>query len=118
MTQVEVRGLTKEFGRISAVRDMSFTAAAGKVTAFLGPNGSGKTTTLRMVLGLVRPTAGQALIGEVRYQRLPHPRRPVGALLEATGCHPGRRARNQLRVLAAAGAFPDAGWTSCWTRWA
>ena len=68
---------------------MSFTAPAGKVTAFLGPNGSGKTTTLRMVLGLVRPTAGQALIGGVPYQRLAHPRRQVGALLEATSFHPG-----------------------------
>ncbi len=102
MTQVEVRGLSKEFGRITAVRDMSFTAPAGKVTAFLGPNGSGKTTTLRMLLGLVRPTAGQALIGGVSYQRLAQPRRQVGALLEATSFHPGRRARDHLRVLAAA----------------
>ena len=102
MTQVEVRGLTKRFGRTTAVRDMSFTAPAGKVTAFLGPNGSGKTTTLRMVLGLVRPTAGQALIGGVPYPRLARPRRQVGALLEATSFHPGRRARDHLRVLAAA----------------
>ncbi len=62
MTQVEVRGLTKEFGRTSAVRDMSFTAPAGKVTAFLGPNGSGKTTTLRMVLGLVRAAFAVAAV--------------------------------------------------------
>jgi ABC-2 type transport system permease protein len=101
MTQVEVRGLAKEFGRTTAVRDISFTAPAGKVTAFLGPNGSGKTTTLRMVLGLVRPTAGQALIGGVSYQRLAQPRRQVGALLEASSFHPGRRARDHLRVLAA-----------------
>ena len=107
MTQVEVRGLTKEFGRTSAVRDMSFTARAGKVTAFLGPNGSGKTTTLRMVLGLVRPTAGQALIGGVSYQRLARPRRQVGALLEATSFHPGRAARDHLRVLAAADGIAD-----------
>jgi ABC-2 type transport system ATP-binding protein len=106
MTQVDVRGLTKEFGRMTAVRDMSFTAPAGKVTAFLGPNGSGKTTTLRMVLGLVRPTAGQALIGGVPYGRLAQPRRQVGALLEATSFHPGRRARDHLRVLAAAGGIP------------
>jgi len=106
MTQVDVRGLTKEFGRMTAVRDMSFTAPAGKVTAFLGPNGSGKTTTLRMVLGLVRPTAGQALIGGVPYARLGQPRRQVGALLEATSFHPGRRARDHLRVLAAAGDIP------------
>ena len=92
MTQVEVRGLTKRFGRTTAVRDMSFTAPAGQVTAFLGPNGSGKTTTLRMVLGLVRPTAGQALIGGVPYHRLTRPRRgEVGALLEATSFHPGLR---------------------------
>jgi len=105
--ELDVRGLTKQFGRLTAVREMSFTAPAGKVTAFLGPNGSGKTTTLRMVLGLVRPTAGQALIGGVPYRWLPSPRRTVGALLEATSCYPGRRARSHLRVLAAAGSLPD-----------
>jgi ABC-2 type transport system ATP-binding protein len=62
MTQVEVRGLTREFGRTSAVRDMSITAPAGKVTAFLGPNGSGKTITLRMVLGLVRAAFAVAAV--------------------------------------------------------
>jgi ABC-2 type transport system ATP-binding protein len=107
MTQVEVRGLTKTFGRVSAVRDMSFTAPAGKVTGFLGPNGSGKTTTLRILLGLVRPTSGEALINGVRYDRLTRPRRSVGALLEATGFHPGRSARDHLRVLAAADGVPD-----------
>ena len=107
MAEVEVRGLTKTFGRVTAVREMSFTAPSGKVTGFLGPNGSGKTTTLRMVLGLIRPSAGEALIGGVPYARLPRPRRNVGALLEATGFHPGRRARDHLRVLAAAGGMPD-----------
>jgi ABC-2 type transport system ATP-binding protein len=107
MTEVEVRDLTKNFGQVTAVRDMTFTAPAGKITAFLGPNGSGKTTTLRMVLGLVRPTAGQALIGGVPYDRLAHPRHTVGALLESTGFHPGRRARDHLRVLAAASSVPD-----------
>src|SRR6516162_10609486 len=99
---VEVRGLTKTFGRVTAVDEISFTAPAGRVTGFLGPNGSGKTTTLRMVLGLVRPDAGEALIGGVRYGRLARPRRSVGALLEATSFHPGRRARDHLRVLAEA----------------
>jgi ABC-2 type transport system ATP-binding protein len=103
---VEVRGLTKTFGRVTAVREMSFTAPAGKVTGFLGPNGSGKTTTLRMLLGLVEPDAGEALIGGVRYGRLDRPRRTVGALLEATGFHPGRRARDHLRVLADAASVP------------
>ena len=107
MTVVDMRDLTKTFGRVTAVNGMSFTVPAGKVTGFLGPNGAGKTTTLRMVLGLVRPSAGEALIGGVPYHRLARPRRHVGALLEATGFHPGRRARDHLRVLTAAGGLPD-----------
>src|SRR5450631_4379842 len=105
--EIDLRGLTKTFGRVTAVCDVSCTAAEGKVTGFLGPNGSGKTTTLRMALGLVRPTSGEALIGGVPYARLAHPRRQVGALLEATGFHPGRRAVDHLRVLAAAERIPD-----------
>ena len=101
--ELEVRGLTKQFGPVTAVREVSFTAPAGQVTGLLGPNGSGKTTTLRVALGLVRPNAGTALIGGVPYQSLARPRRTVGAMLEATGLHPGRRARDHLRVLAAAG---------------
>src|SRR5260370_1402486 len=107
MAGVEVRDLTKSFGAVAAVRAVSFAGPAGSVTGFLGPNGSGKTTTLRVLLGLVRPSAGEALIGGVRYGHLAHPRRTVGALLEATGFHPGRRARDHLRVLAAAEGIPD-----------
>jgi ABC-2 type transport system ATP-binding protein len=106
MTEVEVRDLTKTFGRVTAVRGMSFTAPAGAVTGFLGPNGSGKTTTLRILLGLVRADAGAALIGGLPYGRLARPRRTVGAMLEATGFHPGRRARDHLRVLASAAEIP------------
>jgi ABC-2 type transport system ATP-binding protein len=106
MEEIEVRGLTKTFGAVTAVRDMSFTAPAGHVTGFLGPNGSGKTTTLRAALGLIRPTAGEALIGGVPYRHLAQPRRRVGALLEASGFHPGRRARNHLAVLAASCGVP------------
>jgi ABC-2 type transport system ATP-binding protein len=106
MSEVEVRDLTKTFGPVTAVREMSFTAPAGKVTGFLGPNGSGKTTTLRILLGLVRADAGEALIGGIRYDRLARPRRSVGALLEATGFHPGRRARDHLQVLADAAGLP------------
>jgi ABC-2 type transport system ATP-binding protein len=107
MTEVEVRGLTKNFGPVAAVKNLSFTAPAGQITGFLGPNGSGKTTTLRAMLGLVRPSSGEALIGGVRYDRLARPRRSVGALLESTGFHPGRRARDHLRVIAAADGLPD-----------
>jgi ABC-2 type transport system ATP-binding protein len=107
MTEIEARGLTKTFGAVRAVRDVSFTAPDGKITGFLGPNGSGKTTTLRVALGLIRPSAGEVLIGGVPYRRLAQPRRRVGALLEATGFHPGRRARDHLRVLATAAGLPD-----------
>jgi len=107
MTDVSVTGLTKRFGAVIAVRDAGFTASSG-VTGFLGPNGAGKTTVLRMLLGLVRPTAGEALIGGVRYTHLRHPRRVVGALLEATGFHPGRTARDHLTIMARLAGLPAA----------
>jgi ABC-2 type transport system ATP-binding protein len=101
MTDIRVTGLTKRFGELTAVRDLTFTVPPG-VTGFLGPNGAGKTTTLRMLLGLVRPTAGTAEIGGRRYADLRHPRRLVGALLDSTGFHPGRTARQHLLISAAA----------------
>jgi ABC-2 type transport system ATP-binding protein len=88
------------------VDDLSFDVPAGQVTGFLGPNGAGKTTTLRMMLGLVRPTTGQALIGGRRYDELAQPRRTVGAVLEATGFHPGRRGRDHLRIAAQVAGLP------------
>jgi ABC-2 type transport system ATP-binding protein len=106
--ELAVRNLTKHFGAVPAVRDLTFEVPAGRVTGFLGPNGAGKTTTLRMLLGLVRPTSGDALIGGRRYADLPAPRRVVGAVLEATGFHPGRRGRDQLRVLAEVTGVPAA----------
>src|SRR6266496_4248120 len=83
--RIVVQNLTKNFGHVAAVQNLSFQVEPGSVTGFLGPNGSGKTTTLRMLLGLVRPSSGEALIGGVPYRRLARPRRRVGALLEATG---------------------------------
>jgi len=106
MTEVSVRGLTKRFGAVAALDRLTFDVPSGQVTAFLGPNGAGKTTTLRILLGLVRPTAGEALIDGHRYQDLPFPRRGVGAVLETTGFHPGRRARAHLSLLARAGGVP------------
>jgi ABC-2 type transport system ATP-binding protein len=106
MTDIAVQGLTKDFGRVRAVCGLTFEVPAGQITGFLGPNGAGKTTTLRMLLGLVRPTAGQALIGGRRYETLAHPRRVVGAVLEATGAHPGRRGRDHLKILARATGVP------------
>jgi ABC-2 type transport system ATP-binding protein len=99
---VELSGLTKSFGNVRAVNDVSAVIAAGQVTAFLGPNGAGKTTTLRMLLGLVAPTSGTATFGGRRYDEIADPVRHVGAVLEASGCHPGRTALDHLRVLATA----------------
>ena len=107
MTDVSVRGLTKRFGAVTAVQDLSFDVGPG-VTGFLGPNGAGKTTTLRMLLGLVRPTAGTATVDGRTYAELSHPRRVVGALLEASGFHPGRTARNHLLIQAQAAGLPAA----------
>src|SRR5258705_1029760 len=103
---ISVRQLTKQFGRVRAVRALTFDVPAGQVTGFLGPNGAGKTTTLRMMLGLVRPSAGEALIEGQPYERLEAPRRVVGAVLEATGVHPGRRARDHLRIAAMGAGLP------------
>jgi len=99
-TRIEVRNLTKTFGSLRAVDNLSFAVEPGRITGFLGPNGAGKTTTLRMLLGLVRPTSGSATIGGQRYREIEHPQRVVGSALEATNFHPGRSGRNHLRVLA------------------
>jgi ABC-2 type transport system ATP-binding protein len=105
--RIVVAGLSKSFGTVRAVHDLSFTVEPGSVTGFLGPNGAGKTTTLRMLLGLVTPTSGTATIGGVPYGKIAHPMRTVGAVLEASSFHPGRTARNHLRVYAAASGISD-----------
>lgn len=97
---IEVRELTKRYGRETAVDGLSFQVRPGRVTGFLGPNGSGKSTTLRVLLGLDAPTSGAALIGGRRYAALRHPLREVGALLDATAVHGGRTAFDHLRWLA------------------
>jgi ABC-2 type transport system ATP-binding protein len=106
MTTIEARNLTKQFGDVLAVDDLSFALQPGTVTGFIGPNGAGKTTTLRMLLGLVTPTAGEALIDGRPYRHLQDPARHVGAVLEATGFQPGRTGRDHLRVLATAAGIP------------
>lgn len=105
--RIRVDGLSKSFGAVSAVRGLTFTVEPGAVTGFLGPNGSGKTTTLRAILGLVRPTTGSALVEGVPYAQLTRPGRVVGAVLEAQGVHPGRTARRHLQGVAAAVGVPD-----------
>ena len=106
MAPVEIRDLSKRFGRVDAVKNLSFDIEAGRVTGFLGPNGAGKSTTLRALLGLVRPTAGTATFDGRRYEELERPSTRVGAVLEDAAFHPGRTARNHLRVMAATGEHP------------
>ena len=108
MAPIEIKNLSKSFGAVHAVRDLSFDVAPGRVTGFLGPNGAGKSTTLRMVLGLIRPTGGDATIHGRHYDELDDPTVRVGAMLEDTSFHPGRSGRDHLRVLAAAGGHPMA----------
>lgn len=103
-----VQGLSKSFGPVNAVQDLNFTVRPGSVTGFLGPNGSGKTTTLRMLLGLVTPTSGTATINGLPFHQLPNPATVVGAVLDAQSFHPGRTARQHLRCYAAAVNVPDA----------
>src|SRR3954468_15984460 len=103
---VVAEGLTKRYGEVTAVDELSFAVRRGAVTGFLGPNGAGKTTTLRMVLGLARPTAGAATILGRPFAELSDPARSVGANLEVSGMHPGRSGRDHLRALAAMAGLP------------
>jgi ABC-2 type transport system ATP-binding protein len=100
---IELHDLTKHFGDLVAVDDLSFEVDSGQVVGFLGPNGAGKTTTLRILLGLATPTAGSATINGRAYQQLDQPLHVVGAVLDASDAHPGRSARNHLRLQAMLG---------------
>lgn len=104
--RIVVSGLTKTFGKVTAVEDLSFTVDPGSVTGFLGPNGAGKTTALRMLLGLVSPDAGTATISGRPYAQLSRPGETVGAALEATGFHPARTGRDHLRVYCTVQGYP------------
>jgi ABC-2 type transport system ATP-binding protein len=104
---VTVRSLTKRFGDLVAVDELTFALQPGTVTGFLGPNGAGKTTTLRLLLGLAEPTAGEALAFGRRYRDLDQAARRVGAVLESNDFHPGRSGRDHLRALALAAEIPS-----------
>ncbi len=106
MSTISIQKLTKRYGPVLAVDDLSFDVEPGQVTGFLGPNGSGKTTTLRILLGLATPTAGTATIGGLAYHQLPDPMRQVGAALDSNSFHPGRSASQHLRILTTAAGLP------------
>jgi ABC-2 type transport system ATP-binding protein len=103
---IDVERLTKRYGKLTAVDDLSFTVDRGTVTGFLGPNGAGKTTTLRAILGLASPTSGRTLVFGTDYRHLADAPRRVGAVLEASDFHPGRSGREHLRSLALAAGIP------------
>ena len=104
---ITVRGLTKQYGAVRAVDDLTFDVLPGKVTGFLGPNGAGKSTTMRMVLGLDRPTRGRALVGGRPVAGMADPLHAVGALHDAGAVHPGRSGRDHLRVAARTHGIPQ-----------
>lgn len=107
-TPLVIDSLTKVYGDVSAVRDVSFSASPGRVTGFLGPNGAGKTSTLRILLGLNRATAGTALIDGSRYRDLDRPAHRVGGSLSADVFHPGRSGRAHLVAIALAAGIDRA----------
>ncbi|MGB6072465.1 MAG: ATP-binding cassette domain-containing protein, partial [Rhodococcus sp. (in: high G+C Gram-positive bacteria)] len=104
---LEAQALTKQFGTVHAVSDLSFVVPRGTVTGFLGPNGSGKTTTLRMLLGLVAPTSGVGLVNGAPFRAATHPARTVGAVLDSLSLHPKRSAAHHLKIYTAAMGVPD-----------
>jgi ABC-2 type transport system ATP-binding protein len=105
---IAVQGLTKRYGRTTAVDRLSFEVRPGQVTGFLGPNGAGKSTTMRVIMGLDAPDTGRATIGGRPYHQLRWPLREAGAMLEARSFHPGRTGRSHLRALAASNDIPAA----------
>ncbi|MEN1883801.1 ABC transporter ATP-binding protein [Streptomyces mirabilis] len=107
MTSIDVQNLTKEYGSLRAVDDLTFSVLPGRVTGFLGPNGAGKSTTMRLVLGLDRPTSGTATVGGRPYASFDEPLRQVGALLDAGAAHGSRTARDHLRALAASNRISE-----------
>lgn len=103
---IEVEALTKRYREKFAVKNVSFTVEPGKVTGFLGPNGAGKSTTMRSIVGLDRPTSGQARIDGMTYPDFPAPLGSVGVLLDARAAHRSRTALNYLRSIAATHRIP------------
>lgn len=99
--------VTKRYGAVTAVDDLSFTLEPGSISGFIGANGAGKSTALRILLGLTRPTSGHATFDGRRYDELADPGRTIGALTDPDVFHPGRTGRASLRVLARACGVSD-----------
>jgi ABC-2 type transport system ATP-binding protein len=106
MSTIAVEALTKRYGTVTAVDDLTFRLAPGRITGFVGPNGAGKSTTMRLLLGLARPDSGRATINGRPYAELRDPLRHVGALLDPNVFHPGRSGRTALRIVARPAQIP------------
>jgi ABC-2 type transport system ATP-binding protein len=107
MCTIAVEALTKRYGTVTAVDDLTFELAPGRITGFLGPNGAGKSTTMRLLLGLAKPTSGRATINGRPYRELRDPLRHIGALIDPNVFHPGRSGRTALRIAARPARIPD-----------
>ena len=105
---ISIESLSVQYGRFTAVDDVSFTARSGRVTGFLGPNGAGKSTTMRVMVGLTAPTAGRALIDGRPFADLPNPGLEVGVLLDASAQHAGRTGREILTIAQRTMGLPKA----------
>lgn len=103
---LQISGLSKRHGSRTVLSDVTFQALPGRVTGFLGPNGAGKSSTLRILLGLDRPSSGTALVDGRPYRSLRDPIRTVGSMLDGSGAHRSRTARNHLAWVARAGGIP------------
>src|SRR5918996_3993350 len=106
---IVVQGLTKRYGELTAVDDLSFAVRRGAVTGFLGPNGAGKTTVLKVIVGVARPSAGRALINGTPIDSMASDAHELGVYIEPCGAHPGRSGRDHLRSLAALAGAPPRG---------
>jgi ABC-2 type transport system ATP-binding protein len=104
---IEINALTRTYGGLRAVDDVTFDARPGRVTGFLGPNGAGKSTTMRVMVGLTPPSSGSATVLGRRYADLPNPGREVGVLLDASAQHAGRTGRETLRIVQRTMGLPS-----------
>jgi ABC-2 type transport system ATP-binding protein len=107
MNAISFDSLVKQYGKQSAVNNLTATVQAGRITGFLGPNGAGKSTTLRCLVGLAKPTSGEAKILGKNYRELENPLQKVGTVLDSRGFHPALSGKKNLQVVAAAAGIVD-----------
>jgi ABC-2 type transport system ATP-binding protein len=107
VARIEFHDLSKSYGPVTAVDSLTFAPTPGRITGFVGANGAGKSTTIRMLLGLTRPSSGTATIDGRPYAELRDPLRSIGAMVDPSIFHPRRTGRNALRIIALAADIPE-----------